>query len=67
MRNKRKGMTVTYWLNGVQYREYHDDAVRFGCKFYTGEQFDVLFDSLDRIIASYISGSVVGVEDHNLH
>lgn len=65
MPKRTKGITVTYWQDGNLIREYHGDAVRLGCKFYTGAQFDVLFDSLDRIIASYLSGSVVGVEDHN--
>lgn len=66
MKKRAKGMTVTYWHNGNKVREYHDDAVRAGCRLYTGEQFDVLLNQEGQVIASYKPDAVIGVEDHNL-
>lgn len=63
---KTQGMTVLYWRDGNKLKEYLQDAWRMGCKFYEGEQFDVLFNKEGQIIASYIPNNVVGIEDHNL-
>ena len=62
----KTGITISYLQDGNKIREYHKDAVRFGCKFYEGDQFDVLFNKDNQLIASYKSGSVRRVTDHSL-
>ena len=62
----KTGITISYWKDGNKIHEYHKDAVRLGCKFYEGEQFDVLFNKDNQLIASYKAGSVHGVTEHGM-
>lgn len=62
---KRKGITVTYWLFGKKIKEYHKDASRVGCRFYNGEQYDVLFNTENEVVACFESSSVIGITIHD--